>query len=64
VEKLVDLIRESVYLRITNGRQTMQIKGRNPIARALRDGSLRPKAVRPKKGRGSYTRKGREDRAA
>lgn len=37
----------------------MQIKARNPIARTLRDGSLRPKTVRPKKGRGSYTRKGR-----
>lgn len=59
MEKLVDLIRESVYLRITTGRQTMQIKGRNPIARTLRDGSLRPKVIRPKKGRGSYSRKGR-----
>lgn len=37
----------------------MQIKGRNPIARTLRDGSLRPKVIRPKKGRGSYSRKGR-----
>lgn len=35
----------------------MQIKARNPIARALRDGSLRAKTVRPKKGRGSYNRR-------
>lgn len=30
----------------------------NPIARALRHGSLRPKVVKAKKGRGSYSRKG------
>ncbi len=37
----------------------MQIKARNPIARSLRDGSLRAKTVRPKKGKGSYRRQKR-----
>jgi stalled ribosome alternative rescue factor ArfA len=32
---------------------------RNPIAASLRSGHLRPQAVRPKKGKGSYTRKGK-----
>ena len=35
----------------------MQIKARNPIARTLRDGSLRAKVVRAKKGKGSYNRR-------
>lgn len=33
---------------------------RNPVARALAQQSLRQKIVRPKKGRGSYSRKGRK----
>jgi len=36
----------------------MQTK-RNPIAKALRSPHLRPKAVRPRKGKGSYSRKGK-----
>ena len=32
---------------------------RNPIAKALKSPHLRPKAVRPRKGKGSYSRKGR-----
>jgi stalled ribosome alternative rescue factor ArfA len=33
---------------------------RNPIAKALRSPHLRTRTVRPKKGRGAYTRKGRK----
>lgn len=33
---------------------------RNPIAKALRSPHLRVKVVRPKKGAGSYSRKGRK----
>ena len=34
---------------------------RNPIAKALRstETNLRPKVIRPRKGRGSYSRKGK-----
>lgn len=32
----------------------------NPIAKALRSPHLRPKAIRPRKGKGSYTRKGKQ----
>ncbi|RWB95602.1 MAG: ribosome alternative rescue factor ArfA [Mesorhizobium sp.] len=32
---------------------------RNPIARSLRAGHLKAQIVRPKKGKGSYRRKGR-----
>lgn len=32
-------------------------KPRNPIAKSLRNPALRPKVVRPKKGKGSYSRK-------
>lgn len=32
---------------------------RNFIAKSLRSGHLRPKTVRPRKGKGSYSRKGR-----
>lgn len=34
-------------------------KPRNPYAKALRSPHLAPKVVKPAKGRGSYTRKGR-----
>lgn len=30
----------------------------NPVARALRSPHLRPKVIRPRKGKGSYNRKG------
>ena len=30
---------------------------RNPIAKALRSSHLRPKAIRPRKGKGSYIRR-------
>jgi len=36
------------------------MKSRNPIAKALRSPHLHPRIVAPKKGRGSYTRKGRK----
>jgi stalled ribosome alternative rescue factor ArfA len=32
----------------------------NPVARSLRSDALRPRVVKPKKGRGSYSRKGRK----
>lgn len=32
-------------------------KTRNPIAMALRSAALAPKRVRPKKGKGSYSRR-------
>ena len=32
-------------------------KNSNPIAKALRHPMLKPKVVRPKKGKGSYVRK-------
>ncbi len=35
------------------------MKQRNPHARALRDPRFRPRHVKPRKGRGSYTRKTR-----
>lgn len=35
------------------------MKQRNPHARALRDPRFRPRRVKPRKGRGSYTRKAR-----
>ena len=31
---------------------------RNPVAEKLSDGSLKQRVVKPKKGRGSYKRKG------
>lgn len=31
----------------------------NPVARSLRSRALRPRVVKPKKGKGSYTRKRR-----
>lgn len=31
---------------------------KNPVARSLRSAQLRQRVVRPKRGRGSYTRKG------
>jgi len=33
---------------------------RNPIAKSLRSAHLRQRVVRPKKGKGSYSRKGRK----
>lgn len=33
---------------------------RNPIAKALRSPHLKPRTVRPKKGKGAYSRKGRK----
>ncbi|MBO0738557.1 MAG: ribosome alternative rescue factor ArfA [Alphaproteobacteria bacterium] len=36
---------------------------RNPVARALRDPAFRRRVVRARKGRGSYTRKGKEKTA-
>jgi stalled ribosome alternative rescue factor ArfA len=36
---------------------------RNPIAKALRSAHLKPRVVRPAKGRGAYSRKGRQPRA-
>jgi stalled ribosome alternative rescue factor ArfA len=35
---------------------------RNPIAAALKSRHLAPKRVKPRKGKGSYTRKGRAPR--
>ena len=32
---------------------------RNPVARQLRLGAMAPRVVKPKKGKGSYSRKGR-----
>lgn len=32
---------------------------RNPLAKSLRSPHLRPRVIRPRKGAGSYTRKGR-----
>ncbi len=40
------------------------MKQRNPQARALRDPRFRPRAVKPRKGRGSYTRKARSAKRA
>ena len=37
------------------------MKKRNPIAKALRLASLRPQVIRPRKGKGSYSRKGLRD---
>jgi len=31
---------------------------RNPVAKSLSEGKYKPKVVKPKKGKGSYTRKG------
>lgn len=36
------------------------MKKRNPIAKALRSAHLRRRVVRPKKGKGSYSRKRKE----
>lgn len=33
--------------------------GGNPVAKALASPSLKPKVVKPKKGKGAYTRKGK-----
>lgn len=33
---------------------------RNPIAKALRSPHLKPRVVRPRKGKGAYSRKGRK----
>ena len=38
------------------------MKHRNPAARALRDPRFRPRVVKPRQGRGSYTRKPRSPR--
>lgn len=35
------------------------MKKRNPVAKALASPHLRKRVVRPKKGKGSYSRKGR-----
>jgi stalled ribosome alternative rescue factor ArfA len=40
------------------------MKHRNPAARVLRDPRFRPRVVKPRKGRGSYTRKARSPRRA
>jgi len=40
------------------------VKQRNPHARALRDPRFRPRLVKPRKGRGSYTRKPRSAKRA
>lgn len=37
----------------------MMKTNRNPIAKSLRSAHLRPKAIRPAKGKGSYSRKGK-----
>ena len=34
-------------------------KGGNPVAKSLSSPSLKPKVVKPKKGKGSYSRKGK-----
>jgi len=39
------------------------VKQRNPHARALRDPRFRPRRVKPRKGRGSYTRKARSPKS-
>jgi len=40
------------------------VKQPNPHARALRDPRFRPRVVKPRKGRGSYTRKPRSAQRA
>ncbi|MFP4125617.1 MAG: alternative ribosome rescue factor ArfA [Alphaproteobacteria bacterium] len=39
------------------------MKQRNPHARALRDPRFRPRQVKPRKGRGSYSRKARSPKS-
>ena len=34
-------------------------KGGNPVAKGLSDPKFKPQVVKPKKGKGSYTRKGK-----
>jgi stalled ribosome alternative rescue factor ArfA len=43
-----------------NGKKPIAMKaGGNPVAKSLSSPALKPKVVKPKKGKGAYTRKGK-----
>jgi stalled ribosome alternative rescue factor ArfA len=45
-------------------RKAKKARKRNPVARSLRLPGLKRRVEEPKKGKGSYTRKGRHGRGA